>query len=237
MRYIPSTEARDKNISYHKIESMVPWIVTDGSFAHLLRKYRKPEQRGLYLDLGCGNGETFRPALNYFNEFAGVDIVDYRLPFWKDRSSFHTVDLNFERLLFPDKSVDMVTAFQTIEHLENPFFVMREVKRVLKPTGLFMFSVPNPYNLAFKLKFLLTNNMPPWTRENNHLLFFTKAVFEKTYLANFTLLETVHSQGALPGFGRLRLLFGKRLPKHLNVLPRGAWFSRRVGYCLQKKSG
>lgn len=236
MKYIPSTMLKEKSLPYHGIEEMRPWMVTDGSFAALLKKYCAQEPHGKMFDLGCGGGEAFRPAAAYFKTFYGADIVNYLSAEWRAKVTFSKVDLNFEHLPLPDNSVNLVTAFQVIEHLENPFFIMREVKRVLKPGGLFIFSVPNPYNLAFKLKFFFTNNMPPWTKDNNHLLFLTKAVLQKTFFTEFSLCEVIYQKGAVPGWGRLRALFGRGIPKHLMVLPRTEYFARRVGYCLKKEA-
>ncbi|MEK7560215.1 MAG: methyltransferase domain-containing protein, partial [Patescibacteria group bacterium] len=136
---------------------------------------------------------------------------------------------------YGNSSMELVTALQIIEHLENPFFLAREVARVLRPGGIFVFSVPNPFNLAFRLKFLLTGNMPPWTEKNHHLLFLTNDVFKKTYLAHFNLLETVYQRGAIPGWGRLRVIFGKKLiGKHAMILPRSKHFARAVCFIMQK---
>ncbi|MDP2593366.1 MAG: class I SAM-dependent methyltransferase [bacterium] len=148
-------------------------------------------------------------------------------------TDFASVDLNFDKLPYNENTFDLVTAFQVVEHLENPFLIAREVKRVLKPGGIFAFSVPNPYNLSFKIKYLFTDNMPPWTKENNHLLFLTKAVFGKTYGTEFILKEVIYQKGTVPFWGRFRKLFGSK-KKHLKALPRSKNFARRVCYVLQK---
>src|SRR3989344_5688687 len=173
MKYIVSNELKEKQIHNDEITKMVPWIILDGSFGRVLQTNfpKAGRERRSILDIGCGGGSTLVAAQDHFGTFSGVDIVDERRSDLPIRVDFSKVDLNFEKLPFSDSCFDMVTAFQTIEHLENPFFIMREVKRVLKPGGFFMLSVPNPYHLSFKLKYLLTSNMPPWTEANNHLIF------------------------------------------------------------------
>lgn len=237
MKYIPSDKVKTEKLDYRGIKGMAPWVLLDGTLAECLEKYFAGQKSEAALDIGCGGGAAFRAFTPYFKNFYGLDLVNYLNQEFADKVSFASVDLNFERLPYTDRSLDLVTAFQVLEHLENPFFVMREIKRVLKPGGIFMFSVPNPFQLTFRIKFLLTGNLPPWTEANDHLLFLTRAVFQKTYLANFSLLEKIYQRGDVPFFGRLRAVFGKRLiPTHLMVLPRSESFGRRVCFVLRKNS-
>ena len=236
MEYIVSEKIKKEKIQSDAIEGMSPWAVDDGTFSALLERLKPRDGSGSILDIGVGSGITLKVAEPYFKTLYGVDLVSYLLPDIKNKVAFSIVDLNFEKLPYADSSLDMVTAFQVIEHLENPFYVMREVARSLRKGGYFIFSVPNPYHLSFKLKYLFTNNMPPWTEANNHLLFLTKAVFNKTYLDFFEHIETIYQHGSIPFWGRLRAIFGKkRIKKHAMVLPRSEWFGRRVCYVLRKK--
>lgn len=243
MTYISSEKMRKENISYENIDKNVKdrttWAVGTGVLNDVIKKYNllcQGGQAGSALDLGCGNGKTLLALQNNFSELHGIDILDILSDEAKAKVKFASADLNFEKLPYLDNSLDLVTAFQIIEHLENPFLIMRETHRILKSGGIFMFSVPNPLNLSFRLKFLFTGNMPPWTEKNHHLLFLTNDVFKKTYLAHFDILEAVYQRGSIPMWGRLRALFGKKLiKKHAMVLPRGKLFSRAVCYILRKK--
>lgn len=233
MRYVPSEQIRKDSTPYEGLGEK-SWVVKSGILAKILERYQ-PREKGVALDIGCGSGTVCDFLSHYFGAVHGVDIVDYRNEQLKVKSKFSAVDLNFEKLPYENNTFDVVSAFQVVEHLENPFLIMREVHRVLRPGGLFIFSVPNPYNLTFRMKYLLTANMPPWTRENNHLLFLTKEVFAKTYLVYFDVLERFYQKGAVPLWGRLSILFGKRIKKHKKILPASEAFSRRIGYVLQKK--
>jgi ubiquinone/menaquinone biosynthesis C-methylase UbiE len=236
MTYISSEIMRKENISYENIDKNVKdrttWVVGTGVLNETVKKYNIS---GSVLDLGCGNGKTLLSLTQNFSELHGVDILDILSAEAKTKVKFTSADLNFEKLPFSDNSLDLVTAFQIIEHLENPFFVMREAHRVLKSGGVFTISVPNPFNFSFRLKFLFTGNMSPWTEKNHHLLFLTNDVFKKTYLSHFNLLEIVYQRGSIPMWGRLRALFGKKLiKKHAMILPRSKLFGRAVCYILQK---
>jgi SAM-dependent methyltransferase len=145
-------------------------------------------------------------------------------------------DLNFDPLPYEDKSKDLVFALQVVEHLENPFFIMREAHRVLKEGGLFIFSVPNPYTLATKLRFFFTDNMRRWHLRNDHLLFLTKDVMQKTYGANFEILSVHYQKGLFPFIGRFYKLVGiKPSAKNTKILPRWKAFGDSACYVLRKK--
>lgn len=49
---------------------------------------------------------------------------------------------NIEQLTFPDRSFDLVTSTGLMEHVENDAKGYREVARVLKPGGYYVFTVP-----------------------------------------------------------------------------------------------
>ena len=236
MKYIESQKIKNENIQSGEISSMAPWTISDGTFQKLLDENFTRTQNDLILDIGCGSGATLKTAQPYFKKLFGIDLALYLNDDIKQLVNFSQVDLNFEPLPYTDSSIDLITAFQVVEHLENPFYVMREIHRTLKKDGFFVMSVPNPYQITFRVKFLFTSNMPPWTEENNHLLFLTKDVLKKTYLDKFELIDTIYQKGAVPFWGRLRMIFGKKLiKKHAMVLPRSEMFGRRVCYVLKKK--
>ena len=64
-------------------------------------------------------------------------------------------DLN-EPLPFADASFDALACVDGIEHIENPFALIREAHRVLRPGGSLVISTPNIMALRSRLRFLLT---------------------------------------------------------------------------------
>jgi 2-polyprenyl-3-methyl-5-hydroxy-6-metoxy-1,4-benzoquinol methylase len=65
-----------------------------------------------------------------------------------------TCNLNAQ-LPFPDRSFDLVTSLEGIEHVENHFLMLRELGRVIKPGGRLIISTPNICSLEQRLKFLM----------------------------------------------------------------------------------
>jgi len=66
-----------------------------------------------------------------------------------------------ERLPFASRTFDLVSADMVVEHLEAPLAVLREIRRVLKPAGRFVFHTPNYHNyLTF-----LASLTPDWLKD------------------------------------------------------------------------
>jgi ubiquinone/menaquinone biosynthesis C-methylase UbiE len=58
---------------------------------------------------------------------------------------------NLEHLPFQSDSFDIATANMVVEHLANPEAVLREIHRVLRPGGLFIFHTPNVRSVMMRV--------------------------------------------------------------------------------------
>src|SRR3989344_5051019 len=187
------------------------WLIKTGKIPKIIEKHKIAEL-GRMIDIGCGVGSTALFFKNFFKEVHAADQDCYLSDEARVQLKFLKMDLNFEKFPYPDGYFDLVTALQVIEHLENPFQIM------------------------CRLKFLFGGNIGRYTPDNNHLLFLTRDVFKKTYLAKFDLVETIYQKGDIPLWGRLGVIFGKkRIGKHQKILPPSELFSRGAAYVLRKK--
>ena len=110
------------------------------------------------LDLGCGYGNLTRSIAEYLDisEVYGVDLDEQRLSIAKSRGiSTLMLDLNKERLPFPDCYFDLVTSFGVIEHLIYWDNLISESFRVLRDGGIFILAMPNLGNYINRLALLL----------------------------------------------------------------------------------
>jgi len=70
------------------------------------------------------------------------------------------IDLNKDPLPLPSESIDLVTAFEIIEHLYNKDHILEEAYRVLKPGGILVLTTPNL--AAWLSRILLLIGKPPF---------------------------------------------------------------------------
>jgi radical SAM superfamily enzyme YgiQ (UPF0313 family)/SAM-dependent methyltransferase len=80
----------------------------------------------------------------------------------KNPDSVHIEELDVERQRFPypDDSFDIITCFEVLEHLKfDPVFMMKEIKRVLRPDGMLVLTTPN-INSAQSIARILRGESP-----------------------------------------------------------------------------
>ncbi|MGW1455069.1 class I SAM-dependent methyltransferase [Salegentibacter agarivorans] len=101
---------------------------------------------GSLLDIGCGK----MPYKNYIltntnvNTYTGLDI-----------DTAHIYDANIQpdftwdgiKMPFDDESFECAFGTEVLEHCPEPEIILKEIYRVLKPGGVFFFTVPFLWNL------------------------------------------------------------------------------------------
>jgi uncharacterized protein (DUF3084 family) len=104
--------------------------------------------RGAVIDAACGVGYGVEPLLNAqpVTTYIGVDVSDDAIAhanehYARDRATFVRGDVT--DLALANASADTIVSLETIEHLDEPARAIAEFKRVLKPDGLLLTSVPS----------------------------------------------------------------------------------------------
>lgn len=99
------------------------------------------------VDVGCGNGRSFRLLQNRFRpqHLIGIDVDAELLQTAARETKAAGLRVEFQqttssRMMLPDASVDMVFCHQTFHHLMDQEAALAEFHRVLKPGGLFLFA-------------------------------------------------------------------------------------------------
>jgi len=96
--------------------------------------------RGRILDLGCGTGGVLQ-HLGPFGSAIGLDPAVEAAQYCRRRDVPMVVGSGLE-LPFADASFDVVLALDVIEHVPDDVALLREVRRVLRPGGVLLVTVP-----------------------------------------------------------------------------------------------
>lgn len=106
----------------------------------------KPTER--VVNLGCGVGPQAVVYRGSYEKMIGVDLNADRLSqskvllAEKGVTNYEAVHAPVESTGLPGESFDKALAIDIIEHLPNPTGILREAKRLLKPGGTLLLSVP-----------------------------------------------------------------------------------------------
>lgn len=98
------------------------------------------------LDIASGSGYGTKIISKYAKKVYGVDISHMAVNYARKNYSAKNIEyMTGSGINIPigDKSVDVVTTFETIEHIDDYESFIKEIKRVLKPDGLVIISTPN----------------------------------------------------------------------------------------------
>jgi SAM-dependent methyltransferase len=147
---------------------------------------------GRCLDVGCGDGLTCGLWLErHSREYVGVDLSEVAV----SRARAHGLDARViedaARLPFPPDRFDLAVCVEVLEHVFAPQLVAAEVRRVLRPGGRFLVTVPNVAYWRRRLELSLGRWNPfgdghskaqPW--RDPHIRFFTRQSLETMLLAS-----------------------------------------------------
>lgn len=127
------------------------------TYARLLRKHilsntTKEISSLSLLDIGSGDGAFLEEVLKLgLSDISGLEPSDAPLAIANPNIRNRIIKDSFHPNQFPDNSFDIITCFQTIEHLPDPLLVAKTVYNALKPGGQFMIVCHNKNALSAKV--------------------------------------------------------------------------------------
>jgi 2-polyprenyl-3-methyl-5-hydroxy-6-metoxy-1,4-benzoquinol methylase len=97
------------------------------------------------LEIGCGDGAMLQLLAARGANAQGIDASSSGIDKCHQNGlAAQCLDVSTDGVPFPNQSFDVVISLETFEHLMNPFYALQEVRRVLRDSGRFICSVPNP---------------------------------------------------------------------------------------------
>jgi len=108
-------------------------------------------EKGLLLDIGCAAGAEFEPLLARGFQIVGLDYAPEMLRLAQQRygasDGVHLCRADAESLPFPDASFDQVVCLGVFEYLSTYDRGLDEIRRVLRPGGVAILSLPTRISL------------------------------------------------------------------------------------------
>lgn len=150
------------------------------------------------LRISEGRGNRRDPAQVWIADLIAENAVRYQV---LDPTPKYHPDIigDIHALPFPDNSQEAIICLAVLEHVEDPFTAVRELRRVLKPDGFVMVYVPFLYYFHAEKNYY--HDYWRYTHEAVKLLF-----------KDFSFMETCAVRGALATWlhlsplGRIKLL-------------------------------
>lgn len=155
-----------------------------------LERARAQRWTGRLLDLGCADGSFIVAVRDAGFEVWGIDFDRLSIEAARRRGLENVYALTVEEFSekFPDLKFDVITAFEVLEHQDQPNSFIRSAQALLKPGGVLAGSVPNRERpLAEQTRKLSAGDFPP-----HHFLWFSKPVLQNyLYSRGFTDVQVL----------------------------------------------
>lgn len=163
-----------------------------------------PESTEKVLEIGCGDGATLAwlRATNKCKYAAGVEYFpDAAKKARVSCDELYMGPVEAHIFQFSNESFDLVLCLDVLEHLQDPWAVLNEIQRVLRPGGILICSLPNVRHKSVLLPLIFKNQ---WRYQESgimdmtHLRFFTtKSAIDAISNASFRVDKIIRK---MPSF-------------------------------------
>lgn len=109
------------------------------------RKIEKHSKKrmGRILDIGCATGVFLNEMKSHGWDAYGVEPSSYAAGVAVERSGLNVFNGYLDEVDFEDHFFDVITLWDVFEHLADPNEALRIIKRILKPDGSLVITMPN----------------------------------------------------------------------------------------------
>lgn len=170
-----------------------------GERLKLLRPFFSKKKK--LLEIGCSSGMFLYHVRKEFKEVIGLDYNESSAKYAAKVCRCKTYFTDIINTPIPKTSLDIVCAFQTLEHVNDPIKFLKTVEAYLKPGGIIAIEVPNLYDALASLY-----NLPNYYEfyfHDAHLWYFSEKsllnIMRKTgfvgkiyFLQDYNVLNHLH---------------------------------------------
>jgi len=128
--------------TFSKIESFLPSLNGNETF----------------LDIGCGHGSVSSELIKKGYKVSGIEINKDAIKSLEQKG-FEVFQKDISKPLELNKRFDIVMILDVLEHLFDPYFLLKEAKNVTKSGGAIIVTVPLYFDIVDRFKILFTGSV------------------------------------------------------------------------------
>jgi 2-polyprenyl-3-methyl-5-hydroxy-6-metoxy-1,4-benzoquinol methylase len=170
--YFQSADSVAQGYSAYSDEA-ANWRAT---FRDRLRHLPSPPAGARLLDVGAAAGYFVEQARKVGWDAEGVEPSNWAATYARETLQQPVRQATLESAGYADRSFDLVTFWEVIEHLPRPHEFLVEVARVLRPNGMIALSTPDCGSLAARFS---GKRWLGWQKIPEHLYFFDRVSLER----------------------------------------------------------
>ncbi len=114
------------------------------------RRYLPVEGQGRLLDFGCGNGSFLTRMHRQGWDVTGIDCSPVAAEHVRYQSGMRVLTGTLPHANLRGECFDVITMWQSLEHVHEPARILEESRRLLTPKGKLIVAVPNIDSLPFR---------------------------------------------------------------------------------------
>ena len=162
------------------------------------------------LDIGCSVGSFLRQAQLHGWKTTGIELSPDTARIGRERYGLDIRVGTVEEQRIPDESFEIVTLWDVIEHMTDPFAALAMIRPWLTRDGLLILETPNIRGLFPHISYIVARRLDYWPHPEppGHLFQFSKATITKALeCAGFRLVSIADRRIPLSySFGSWRTL-------------------------------
>ena len=125
---------------------------------------------GSWLDVGCGLGYLLDVAFDAGFSVSGVEFNRSAVDYIRSKYAYDVKHGDITNIPF-EKSYDVVSAIDVIEHLRNPFEAVEKMRRIIKDDGLLILGTMDSDSRVSRF---FGKRLEDFRRIREHLFFFSR---------------------------------------------------------------
>jgi len=150
------------------------------------------------LEIGCGYGDTLIEIKKQgiADEVTGIDLISFKKSNQEKLDHFIAGDIEKLELNFISEEFDLIILGDVLEHLVDPWSVLKKIKQYLKQDGYIIASLPNIRYYPALLSIVVHGDFryeDAGILDRTHLRFFCKKNIIELFNSSDFCIETIMS--------------------------------------------